>query len=184
MQHGEQRRDAANSVDGELAAAYGAGLELAVELTAQLTSPAAVEGAVDLTFERRRESGALLWVVEYGGYLSCWSERSLQEAVGGLLLAHMEEDEQWSGCSLLEHGVNFNGYNYLTRETLSQAVIEYLTQQGWQFSQETLEDPESLMGGFGDDDQPSETTPTDKSNSGAVAAGKLETIVSSDKDVG
>jgi hypothetical protein len=69
MQHEDQRSDAANSVDGDLAAAYGAELDLAAELTAQLTSPAAVEGAVDLTFERRRESGALLWVVEYGGYL-------------------------------------------------------------------------------------------------------------------
>ena len=166
MQQEEQRRDAANSVDGGLAAAYGTGLDLAAELTSPadedeaVDSRAAEDEAVDLSFERRRESGALLWVVEYGGYLSCWSERSLQEALGGLSLMHMEQDEHRSGYALLEHGINFNGYNYLTREALGLAVIEYLTQQGWRFSQETLEDPECLMGGFGDDDRPPETAPT------------------------
>jgi hypothetical protein len=149
-----------------LAAAYGTGLDLAAELTSPadedeaVDSRAAEDEAVDLSFERRRESGALLWVVEYGGYLSCWSERSLQEALGGLSLMHMEQDEHRSGYALLEHGINFNGYNYLTREALGLAVIEYLTQQGWRFSQETLEDPECLMGGFGDDDRPPETAPT------------------------
>ena len=118
-----------------------------VEGSTSLPKPA-VEDAIKLTIEYSEPRQAILFIVEYGGYLSCWSERSVEEALGGLTLAQMD-DKYAMESPMMEYGVNFNGFNYITQGSLGQAVIAHLTEQEYQFSQQIREEPELVLHGLG-----------------------------------
>jgi len=106
------------------------------------------EDAIDLTIEYSEARQALLWMTEYGGYLSCWSQHSINESIGGLSLAHMEGEGEYSSFSLVEYGINFDGFNYKTQSSLGQAVVDYLTKQGYQLGQNTLAQPDMVLSGL------------------------------------
>ena len=114
--------------------------------------------AIDLEIEYSPQRQSLLWQVLYGGDLSCWSERSLQEAVGGLALVHMES-EDLNTYSITEYGINFNGFNYSTQNDLGEAVLIYLSDMGYRFSAQTLGEPSLILCGLRDNDQAPETQP-------------------------
>ena len=107
----------------------------------------AVDDAINLTIEWSESRQSLLWTVEYGGDLFCWSERSIQEAIGGLLLVSMENDS-YKDYSLIEYGINFDGFNYRDQSELGQAVMTHLIAKGYCFSQLLREQPDYVICGL------------------------------------
>jgi len=113
----------------------------------------ATDDAIALTIEYSESRQSLLWMVEYGGALSCWSERSIQEAIGGLLLASVGDD-WYKDYSLIDCGINFDGFNYRDQSKLGQAVMTHLIAKGYHFSQRFQEEPDLVICGLetkGDD---------------------------------
>jgi len=141
-----------------LAEAYGFGLSLGAEIAAQQTKPQPpAADAIDLTVEYRAERQSLVWIVEYGGSISAWSEISLQDAIGALALVQMEVEDL--SHSVTEYGINFNGHNYKTQDDLGEAVLIYLSDRGYRFNAPTLAEPSLILCGLRHGDQAPVTEP-------------------------